>query len=66
MKGQDVIKAFYDYYKEFSYEEFEIKFLFTIEGSYDINIFYINNNNKKETNLDGRELFKYERYIQVA
>lgn len=66
MKGQDVIKEFYDYYKEFSYEELEIKFLFTIEGSYDINIFYINNNNKKETNLDGRELFKYERYIQVA
>lgn len=63
MKEQDVIKAFYDYYKEFIYEKLEIKFVFTLGGSYDISIFYNNHDNKKETDLDARELFKYEHYI---
>ncbi|WP_433777730.1 hypothetical protein [Flavobacterium anhuiense] len=63
MNEQDVINAFYNYYKEFSYEILEIKFIFTLGGSYDINVLYKNNENIKETILDGRELFKYERYI---
>lgn len=63
MNEQDVINAFYNYYKEFSYKILEIKFIFTLGGSYDINVLYKNNENIKETILDGRELFKYERYI---
>ena len=34
-----------------------------LEEGYDIRVFYNTNINNKETDLDGRELFKYERYI---
>lgn len=63
MKEQEIVKAFYDYYKEFPYDTLEIKFVFTLGGSYDIYIYYNENNNIKETSLDGRELFIYERQV---
>ncbi|MDP5199840.1 hypothetical protein [Flavobacterium sp. DG2-3] len=62
MKEQDAIKAFLEYYKEFSYDILEVKFTFTLGGSYDIAVYYYNDD-KKETSLDGRELFAYERFI---
>ncbi len=63
MTEQNSLKAFHDYYTEFPYDMIEIKFSFTLGGSYDIEVCYFFNENKKETALDGRELFVYERYI---
>jgi len=63
MKEQDAVKAFYEYYREFSYDILEIKFTFTLGGSYNIGVYYSCNDGRKETTLDGRELFAYERSI---
>ena len=63
MKEEEIVKAFYDYYKEFSYDILEVKFVFTLGGSYDIYVLYYENTTKKETSLDGRELFIYERQV---
>ncbi|SCY90426.1 hypothetical protein SAMN02927916_3933 [Flavobacterium anhuiense] len=63
MTEQDVFKAFHDYYKEFPYNVMEIKFSFTLAGSYDVDACYFYNGTRKETALDGRELFAYERFI---
>ncbi|WP_125719575.1 hypothetical protein [Flavobacterium ustbae] len=63
MKEQEIVKAFYDYYKEFPYDTLEVKFIFTLGGSYDIYTFYYKDNNKNEGTLDGRELYTYERQV---
>ncbi|WP_414846696.1 hypothetical protein [Chryseobacterium sp. IT-36CA2] len=58
-----VVKAFYGYYDEFPYDILEVKFIFTLGGSYDVFISYHDNDDKKYTSLDGRELFKYEHQV---
>jgi len=63
MKEQEIVKAFYEYYKEFSYDILEVKFIFTIGGSYDIYTYYFEDINKKEGSLDGKELYPYERQV---
>ena len=63
MKEQEIVKAFYEYYKEFPYDILEVKFVFTLGGSYDVFISYLENNDKKDTSLNGRELFKYEHQV---
>lgn len=63
MKEQEIVQAFYEYYNEFPYEILEVKFIFTLGGSYDINVCYYKNDNKRNTLLDGRELFKYEHQV---
>lgn len=63
MTEQDVFKAFRDYYKEFPYDVMEVKFSFTLGGSYDVKACYFYNGTIKETALEGRELFAYERFI---
>ncbi|PAM95286.1 hypothetical protein B4N84_08410 [Flavobacterium sp. IR1] len=63
MKEQEIVKAFYDYYKEFSYDTLEVKFIFTLGGSYDTYTFYFEDDNKREGTLDGRELYIYEREV---
>jgi len=66
MKEQDVVKAFFEYYNEFSYDTLEIKFTFTLGGSYEIEIYYFYEGGKKETSLDGREMYVFERSIHDA
>ncbi|MFH6991180.1 hypothetical protein [Flavobacterium sp. FlaQc-48] len=63
MTEQDAIKAFYDYYTEFPYKVLEIKFTFTLGGSYDIEVHYCDDGTRKETALEARELFVYEYFI---
>ncbi|BFO65403.1 hypothetical protein KCF3NO3_13860 [Chryseobacterium sp. KCF3-3] len=58
-----VVEAFYGYYDEFPYDILEVKFIFTLGGSYDVFISYHANDDKKNTSLDGRELFKYEHQV---
>ena len=53
MKEQDAVKAFFEYYNELSYDTLEIKFTFTLGGSYEIEIYYFCEGGKKETSLDG-------------
>ncbi len=64
MTNMDIVtRAFYEYYREFPYDILEVKFIFTLGGSYDVFISYLENNDKKDTSLEGRELFKYEHQV---
>ena len=63
MKEQHAVKAFFEYYNELSYDTLEIKFTFTLGGSYEIEIYYFCEGGKKETSLDGREMYVFERSI---
>jgi len=63
MREQEVLNAFHNYYKEFVYDTVEIRFTFALGGSYDVEVYYCHQGNKKETSLDGKELFVYEHFI---
>ncbi|MBZ4043854.1 hypothetical protein [Flavobacterium hibisci] len=63
MKEQEIVNAFCNYYIEELYDLLEVKFIFTLGGSYDIYTSYYKDGNKINTDLDGRELFFYENQV---